>query len=1730
MKTKSTRCYIALVTFLYFVVPTVWAEFPDLALETVSEDSLVAPVEIVNAGDGSGRLFVGDQRGQIQIIETDTDTLLATPFLDLVSKLVPQRANFDERGLLGIVFHPDYATASAPGEGKLYVYYSAPSLNAPGTAEDPVDHQSVIAEYTVSANPNLADFASERILLTFDQPQFNHNGGDLAFGPDGLLYISTGDGGSSNDNNAGHTGGDISRPDGGLGNAQDLTKLLGKILRIDPLGSNGPGGEFGIPAGNPFVGDGGGVREEIYAYGLRNPWRMSFDVGPNGTDRLFVGDVGQGRVEEINVVNAGENYGWRNLEGTFDFDTTAPGVGPFTAPIAQYAHPGTTIGSPALPQIGLSVTGGEVYRGAKIPALHGKYVFADWSKSFNTPDGTLLGLEETAPGVFSLSQLTVAGGNPIPAYISAVGSDENGDLYIATRTVLAPETDGSSNATGVISRIVADQDSITISVEPEKDNTMFEENGHSNGAGVSLFAGVTGSAAQFGHRRALMKFAMPSLPTGAQVQSAEVSLRLTKGAGLNGPFQLHRMTADWGEGTSNSGSPGGVGASPTVGDATWTHSFHNTTRWSTLGGDFNPSVSASSTISTVTTWNSATLAQDVQGWIDGDPNFGWILLDPGSSQSAKRFASREDSTPANRPKLEISYFVSASPVPTQLELTDASDSGLSVSDNITKVVTPTIEGIAPIGSTVTIFANGSNVGSVVVSSIPFSVTTSTLSAGQNTITATTTDGGSTSDPSAPLIIIIDIVGPTVGTPDLLSTSDSGTSDADDLTKITTPVLEGTAEANASVQLTSSIDGPVGSALATSGGQWSITSLEMNEGIHTLSATATDAAGNSATSGTLTVDVDLTPPAAPTGLDLLPESDDGPSDTDNDTSLAFLEISGTAAVGTTVVVSSDLQGVIANLTGASSFRFSTPRLQNGLHQITATSGDAAGNTSADSVALAINVTAVDGRDGKPVDLPGDEATDPSANSIVWDDVAAGLFDGLLLDQTDGETLIGAISNLKVNKAKTGSGLGGSVSGVINFGGRKASMKGTFDANGVLTLDLTQRDGTVVDIDLQLVRTAAIGAEAIQGTITWDGISTNAELARAPYHSRTNPLDETIVGRYTAIFPSAPGTGLTEPGGDGISTATISKGGLVRFSAILGDGVRFTESAPLSVANQFSLYRDLYGRSPIGGLIGGKITLRDVLDVSDFDGKLHWRKVAREKEKRYFDGFEVELTAIGSKYIKPERGFRILAQLADQNHNAELSFIGPTAPNATAEALDRVLTWKSNNRLIHYGPERLRATAGTTTGNISGSFYDPATRLRVPFRAISFQKQGIAAGNFVSGDSSGAIRVLPGTTFDFPGSEPAGALTRAVLPGDTATPPNVTDLTAFDSTSAGIYFGVLEQGGAISGGLQSVKMTSSGAVSGSVYVSGQRFAFRGRLDAETGGTVISINRKGLDPLELTLQLGLADGTTDGFHLTGNIDIDSVLHDIDTQRRPVFTRAEPSPHAGRYTLAILAPDGTDPALDPAGDGYAILWVSINGTAKASLSLADGTKTTLSGHFSRNNEWSIHRKLYTRVVGGYIAGKLTVRPSANLSDIDGELRWLKPNGAGPTKVYPAGFDLVRVVIGSACIKPEKNIRAFDVLEDKFYNAWLRLVGNGVDFPDIERAVTWNTANRIIYYGPERLRLTFNKTNGRVTGSYLDTPNLLKAKIGGVFLEDLGVVTGFYLSNGLSEKAVIDPRTTTLP
>jgi Glucose / Sorbosone dehydrogenase len=335
---------------------------------------LSQPVGVTHADDGRGRLFVLEKDGFIRVVQAGQ--LLPEPFLDVSNLITPEPKS--EQGLLGLAFHPDYKN-----NGIFFIYYSAANKKENEAAD------TVLARYQVSSDPNKADPATGKIILTIEQPFWNHNGGHLAFGPDGYLYIGTGDGGD---------GGDPQE------NAENLTTLLGKMLRIDVNADT-----YTIPADNPWKPE-SGAATEIWAYGLRNPWKFSFD---RKTGDLYIGDVGQDLYEEINFQSVasqgGENYGWNQMEGLHCFEKT-PDCNPseYVLPILEYPHG----------EDGVSVTGGFVYRGTQILDLEGAYIFADfasgkiWTARDNEGIWTRELLERTSFGV------------------SSFGEDEAGELYL----------------------------------------------------------------------------------------------------------------------------------------------------------------------------------------------------------------------------------------------------------------------------------------------------------------------------------------------------------------------------------------------------------------------------------------------------------------------------------------------------------------------------------------------------------------------------------------------------------------------------------------------------------------------------------------------------------------------------------------------------------------------------------------------------------------------------------------------------------------------------------------------------------------------------------------------------------------------------------------------------------------------------------------------------------------------------------------------------------------------------------------------------------------------------------------------------------------------------------------------------------------------------------------------------------------------------------------------------
>jgi glucose/arabinose dehydrogenase len=418
---------------------------------------LTAPNFGTSAPGDESRLFVSDQDGILWAIDLDSGD--KSVFADLSSLLVPLGAfgpgSFDERGFLGIAFHPGYAT-----NGLLYTLTSEPvageadfSTMPPGTT---ANHQAVIREWQVP-NPgdpdSVVDPTSTRELLRIDEPQFNHNAGALNFGHDGMLYISLGDGGGRDDEGIGH---------GASGNAQDPSNPLGSILRIDPLGINSTNGQYGIPADNPFVGM-PGYAAEIYAYGFRNPFRFSFDMERGD---LYAGEVGQDDIEEVDVVVAGGNYGWNIKEGSFCFDPNGAGPGfafeqepcpnepaGLIDPVAEY----NTADSLDENNDGRSVIGGFVYRGSAIPGLVGRYVFGDYSvfvEQGENRNGRLFFLnknnivKDNFIKSSKIFEFTLYDQDKLDLAVLGFGQDANGELYVLANAPGVPFGD-----TGVVLRI-----------------------------------------------------------------------------------------------------------------------------------------------------------------------------------------------------------------------------------------------------------------------------------------------------------------------------------------------------------------------------------------------------------------------------------------------------------------------------------------------------------------------------------------------------------------------------------------------------------------------------------------------------------------------------------------------------------------------------------------------------------------------------------------------------------------------------------------------------------------------------------------------------------------------------------------------------------------------------------------------------------------------------------------------------------------------------------------------------------------------------------------------------------------------------------------------------------------------------------------------------------------------------------------------------------------------------
>jgi glucose/arabinose dehydrogenase len=358
-------------------------------------DNLRAPTDM--AFPGNETVWITEQNGIIKVIKNGKPN--AMPLLDLSSKMVKVNQSYDERGLLGIALHPQFKR-----NGKFYVFYSAPTSGK-------FDHKNVVAEYKLLPHSDQADPNSARIILTADEPESNHNGGCIKFGPDGYLYVAFGDGGGAGDKH------------GSFGNGQKLDTWLGKILRIDINSASG----YRVPSDNPFINH-ENVKPEIWAYGLRNPYRFSFD---KATGQLFAGDVGQDIWEEVDIIKKGANYGWRLTEGMHCFNPSSGcDIKGITMPIAEYNH-----------REGICIIGGYVYNGKQVGGIKGKYFFADWT-------GPVFYLEKNASGLWKRGKVNILN-YPANLKITGFSEDPSGELYLLT----SPDT-GPSNTRGSIYKIV----------------------------------------------------------------------------------------------------------------------------------------------------------------------------------------------------------------------------------------------------------------------------------------------------------------------------------------------------------------------------------------------------------------------------------------------------------------------------------------------------------------------------------------------------------------------------------------------------------------------------------------------------------------------------------------------------------------------------------------------------------------------------------------------------------------------------------------------------------------------------------------------------------------------------------------------------------------------------------------------------------------------------------------------------------------------------------------------------------------------------------------------------------------------------------------------------------------------------------------------------------------------------------------------------------------------------
>jgi formylglycine-generating enzyme required for sulfatase activity len=772
---------------------------------------------------------------------------------------------------------------------------------------------------------------------------------------------------------------------------------------------------------------------------------------------------------------------------------------------------------------------------------------------------------------------------------------------------------------------------------------------------------------------------------------------------------------------------------------------------------------------------------------------------------------------------------------------------------------------------------------------------------------------------------------------------------------------------------------------------------------------------------------------------------------------------------------------------------------------------------------------DWRLAKSIRTPDLMAERPQALAVAWTEAALGTYSGLVETTADpaGVTVVGAIKNLRLSPPGRNSEAAAVVSGSLRVFGKTWPLRAALNPAGEMVTNFAAtRSSPPLELTLSLTQTEA-AAFRLTGSLTGpDDLRYAVDLIHAPFHRLDNPLPNEDAGRFTALFPSAAGSGQTSPGGDGWASLTVGSDGSVRLKGRLGDGTVFTESALLSAEGESPWFVSLYGGS---GHFGGWVRFRQVPNISDCDGPLNWVKPAAQRAARYPAGFSVQSYAVGSRFQSTAPGQRLLASLADQEPNARLSLIDPALAGAVEGQVERVLGWLPNQRLRYFGPDQLSAQANSHDGTLTGSFRSVTERAGVALSGIVLQKQNLAAGYALLPRHTGALRIEPGILFPYPGSDPSGPPIRGEEPADTPLPPDLVNSPLL-AAAAGTYEGVLNLLSTGTGGLENFRLKPDGSFTGQLWILGQKYALRGRFDVDGSATVQVQRQRGLSPLPLTLQLRQEVGSLLGFQLSGSVTVGGQLHQIRAQRQPDHSPRNRSPHEGRYTLAMLAPLFADPEQMPAGDSFAAFTVSHLGRCSGALVLADGSRTTFSGFVASSGEWSLHRPLYGKLPRGILAGKITFREVPGVSDADGEWHWSRQALAMPkSQFYPAGFAHTHQVVASRYQESAPGTATWPGLVPDWFNIWIHLapaaLQPGQGFTHLSRIATWDQRDRLHYFGLDSLTLTFARRTGIVTGTYRDPSLRLRQSMHGILLPAQGRVLGHYLTDGLTGRFSIANR-----